>query len=321
VRTIRRTGVVPPTLRATGPGGIRTAEWIAGYPANQDFKFYDYWNRTDVRGALYASQGRVCAYCGCELQRGNRGDVDHFRPKAGIADDCYHLGYWWLTYEFANYLLSCRTCNSTYKRNRFPLAQGAERIRFENRELIAEEARVLLDPCVDKLDELLRVDLASVLVPVEPKLGLSEPMLTRVRETIAFFGINDQPELTKARMSVVKKVAKALESGQPDRVRNLAIRYRPNSFVARYMLERNAPAALPTPAQELEWLMRDMLRTLGLILRHRLVHDNERLQIDQDELVWSFAFLLAEPPDGLLGMVRPFLVKHKIEPVVIEKNL
>jgi len=146
-------------------------------------------------------------------------------------------------------------------------------------------------------------------------------MLTRIRETIAFFGINDQPELTKARMGVVKKVAKALELGRPERVRNLAIRYRPNSFVARYMLEKNAPSALPTPAQELDWLMRDMLRTLRLILRHRLMHDNERLQRDQDELLWSFAFLLADPPGGLLSTVQPFLVKHKIEPVVIEKNL
>jgi uncharacterized protein (TIGR02646 family) len=320
VRTIRRTVVLPPTLRATGIGGIRTAELIAGYPGSKEFKFDDYWNRADVRGALYASQGGVCAYCGCELQRGNRGDVDHFRPKDRIADDRHHTGYWWLTYEFTNYFLSCRTCNSTYKRNKFPLAEGAERVRFETRELLADEARVLLDPCVDKLDELVRVDLSRALFPVEPKPGLSDSMLTRVKATIAFFGINDQPELTKARMSVVKKVAKALESGQPERVRNLAIRYRPNSFVVRYMLERNAPAALPTPAQELEWLMRDMLRTLRLILQHRLAHDSDRLRKDQDELFWSFAFLLADPPGGLLG-VQPFLAKHKIESGVIEKHL
>ena len=49
-------------------------------------------------GALYAMQGRVCAYCEQKLPESDRGDVEHFRPKSL---------YRWLAYAFENYLLSC----------------------------------------------------------------------------------------------------------------------------------------------------------------------------------------------------------------------
>lgn len=67
--------------------------------------------------------------------------------------------------------------------------------------------------------------------------------------------------------------------------------------------------------------MRDMFRTLKLILQHRFARDSQRLQSDQDELLWSFAFLLADPPSGLLSVVQSFLVRHRIESYVRQKPL
>ncbi|MBL8228070.1 MAG: hypothetical protein JNL98_06320 [Bryobacterales bacterium] len=267
---------------------------------------------------MYASQGRVCAYCGCELQRGNRGDVDHFRPKARIADEREALGYWWLAYEFGNYLLACRTCNSTYKQNRFPLAPGEERIRFETRHRLAEEARLLLDPCADDIEQLLSVDLTNVLVPVVPKPGLASPAIARVKHTIEFFGMNAQPELTKARMRIAAKVRRALDANQPGKVRALAIRYRPHSLVARQLLERHGEGLLPSPAEEVEWLMRDMKRTLRLTLQLELAsshaRDQERLRRDRMELLWSFAVLAAGTPGDLQANINAFVDRLGLRP-------
>jgi hypothetical protein len=314
--------VVPPTLRITGAGGIQTEAMVAAYPGQRQFQFTEHWNRPDVRGALYAQHGRVCAYCGSGLTRGDRGDVDHFRPKASVAGDEAHGGYWWLAYDFQNYLLSCRKCNSTYKRNRFPLAPGGERIAYENRERIAEEARLLLDPCVEALEDLLELDLSTPLnplLPIESKSGLPEPISTRVKESLDFFEINFQPDLIKARMDLFNKITKAVEAGDPKRVRLFAVRYRPNSFIARYILQRRAPELLPTVEEELSWLMKDMLRTLRLVLQIQQFHQAARLQREHDEILWSFAFLLADPPVQANIGVRDFLSRHQIESYALQK--
>src|SRR5262249_29715515 len=159
-----------------------------------------------------------------------------------------------------NYLLACRTCNSNYKGNKFPLVAGQSRVRFETRGTIAEEARLLLDPCLDQIHQLVKVDASNILLPVVPNDGLPAAIEVRVRETLKFFGINEQPELTKARKRMASKVLKAIQSKRPEKVRGLAIRYRPNAFVARQLLAGHAPHVLPTPAEEVEWLLRDMFR-------------------------------------------------------------
>src|SRR5436305_1765091 len=81
------------------------------------------WNNPDVRGAVYAMHGRVCAYCQA-LASDSRGDIEHFRPKSV---------YPWLMYDFANYLLGCRVCNSNRKSSRFPLARRAKPVAFHKR--------------------------------------------------------------------------------------------------------------------------------------------------------------------------------------------
>jgi hypothetical protein len=51
-----------------------------------------------------------------------------------------------------------------------------------------------------------------------------------------------------------------------------------------------------------------------------MAHDTERLRKDQDELLWSFAFLLADPPYGLPNNVESFLVERRIHQFVLEKR-
>jgi len=81
-----------------------------------------------------------CGYC--EKPISDDGDVEHYRPKGVIqklvAEGIEHehskrlsgrkrpqiaeYGYWWLAYEWENYLLSCNICNQKYKNALFPVA-------------------------------------------------------------------------------------------------------------------------------------------------------------------------------------------------------
>lgn len=77
-----------------------------------------------MRDVLFASFHNKCAYCECEFSHNQPGDVEHFRPKAGVVDELdrrvhvtndgreeEHPGYYWLAYEWTNLLPSCAGCN------------------------------------------------------------------------------------------------------------------------------------------------------------------------------------------------------------------
>lgn len=103
-----------------------------------------------------------CAYCETPIISGNPGDVEHFRPKAYCQalspaksrDDFGGQppgrsnagpaveGYWWLAYEWSNYLLSCNRCNSSWKRNQFPV-KGRRAVQKGK---ISAEAALVINP-------------------------------------------------------------------------------------------------------------------------------------------------------------------------------
>ncbi len=137
-----------PTLAPGGEGGDETGrrELLFGNdPKTPDLNadFADYWGNADVRGSLWAMQGRSCAYCDRELPGNDRGDVEHFRPK-NI--------YWWLAYKFENYLLSCSVCNRSYKKNQFPILPPSVRVDYTKKDQLDEENRALLDPSTDVVE-------------------------------------------------------------------------------------------------------------------------------------------------------------------------
>ncbi|KAF7963934.1 hypothetical protein AWV80_04050 [Cupriavidus sp. UYMU48A] len=49
-------------------------------------------------------------------------DVEHYRPKGGVADDSTHRGYWWLALEWSNLLPSCIDCNRSRRQFIFKAA-------------------------------------------------------------------------------------------------------------------------------------------------------------------------------------------------------
>lgn len=53
-----------------------------------------------------------CAYCEAPTSLVAYGDVEHYRPKSV---------YWWLAYNYDNYLVSCQLCNQKFKKAKFPV--------------------------------------------------------------------------------------------------------------------------------------------------------------------------------------------------------
>lgn len=96
----------------------------------------------NVKPFFMGAQQRKCGFCEVKITE-STGDVEHYRPKnavwtvnepGGEQEDrvnvrgrCFNKdfesGYWWLTYSWDNYLLSCPTCNQKWKSALFPIAE------------------------------------------------------------------------------------------------------------------------------------------------------------------------------------------------------
>jgi hypothetical protein len=108
----------------------------SGWPKFQD----NFWQ--DLKPNFMKAQYQKCGYC--EIQVSSHGDVEHYRPKSEVQKliaegtelansrklkgrkkpAITEMGYWWLAYEWENYLLSCAICNQKYKSALFPVAQN-----------------------------------------------------------------------------------------------------------------------------------------------------------------------------------------------------
>jgi uncharacterized protein (TIGR02646 family) len=116
----------------------------------------NYYGHKSVRQALEKIYYRKCAYCEGKFEDGFTLQVEHYRPKNKIKDDTQHGGYYWLTYEWSNLLLSCQDCNSK-KSNKFPIAgvrvnypqADNQQWRVDSLSFIGERA-LLLNPELDQ---------------------------------------------------------------------------------------------------------------------------------------------------------------------------
>jgi uncharacterized protein (TIGR02646 family) len=298
MRRLKRPPLSLPTLKPTGKGGLLSAGHVTARTGDPQAKltFTAYWNEPDVRGALYAFHGRVCAYCQCPLPHDDPGDVEHFRPKSF---------YWWLAYEFSNYFLSCGLCNRYYKREKFPMLPGAVQYAYQSRQQLDQEKYVLLHPEKDMVEDWIRVDFDDAKCPVETVANLPSEVLDRFNGTDKVFRFNKNVRRRKQRIAVVNRALEllvlALEGDQSKQgeLQMLASRYQPYGFAVRCMLREKAPQLLPSPEEELLWFvaalfeeLKDAVDELKLDPSDR---ENRRLR---NEICWALAALWKDPPAG-----------------------
>jgi uncharacterized protein (TIGR02646 family) len=148
-----------------GPGFRERDRAIAFYAvaANSQLPFdYQIYKSDAVRRALLSLFRGKCAYCESRFAAMHPVDVEHFRPKGGVAIYGKRVkpGYYWLATTWTNLLPSCIDCNRARKQdieggdpklggkeNQFPLADESKRAKKPGDEVA--ETHLLLDPCHD----------------------------------------------------------------------------------------------------------------------------------------------------------------------------
>ncbi|KQO27225.1 retron system putative HNH endonuclease [Acidovorax sp. Leaf78] len=146
---------------------------------------------------------KKCAYCESHFRHVTPADIEHFRPKGAVIinGSLEHPGYYWLGADWDNLFLSCPRCNrkdqldvpgvqstvSGGKGNHFPLLDESKRVRKHGLSLADEEAvRLLLNPCIDDPEAVLRYeDDGSIL----PKRRLRKLNRRRADTSISVYGL------------------------------------------------------------------------------------------------------------------------------------
>lgn len=239
-----------------------------------------------MRGVLKARCGFACAYCLDIIGRSGE-DVEHFRPK--------NL-YWFLAYSPSNYLSSCRRCNSSRKINRFPLEDGYERACDVAG--LGLEPRLLLDPVIDDVENLLRVELQTkqynwVIDPSAPN-----PLKARAAHTIEFFRLNTDTELRRARIEAIQSFFQEVLSGDPvfeQRARRRMSRFTPHGAAVRSVALQQHPSLVPSGEEELQW----HVTNLFMLLQDAIQPGLDAAFVTM--LDYALATIRADPPPPVLA--------------------
>ena len=166
---------------------------------------------SQIKPVYMRLQGHAkCAYCERKLESVDYGkveqDVEHFRPKGNVR--CWraptHLveqgiactpvppagqGYYLLSYHLFNYASACKPCNSTLKKDYFPIA-GAYSLHGEDPSQLVAERPYLIYPIGDfdipaeALIEFYGISPRPVLMAGHDR--------NRALVTITFFGLDDE---------------------------------------------------------------------------------------------------------------------------------
>ena len=130
----------------------------------------DVYGHRSVKEALLEAQYGKCCYCESKFGATSYGVVEHFRPKGSVQQDrdqrMEYPGYYWLAYRWDNLLVSCEVCNTTHKRNLFPLGDDTERARTHQHDLEVERP-LFFDPGNEDPRQHIRFQRAEVVYLTE----------------------------------------------------------------------------------------------------------------------------------------------------------
>ncbi len=166
---------------------------------------------SDIKEVFVGLQLGKCAYCERLVQADRQenkveSDVEHYRPKkkttAWVSDTKVKTGrsagYVWLAVNVGNYLLSCKTCNTTHKKNGFPIAGLVGQKRQSIVALNAREKPFLLYPIGDFDDDPENLIDWEGFVPI-PKIAKSDDAFRfhRAQVNIEFFKLDGRHDVRR----------------------------------------------------------------------------------------------------------------------------
>ena len=155
----------------------------------------DVYAHDSVKEQMMEDQHRKCAYCE-QYKNGDFGCVEHYRPKGGYdlgsGTPLLQPGYYWLAYDWKNLLFSCSECNTSYKRNHFPLVNENAR-DIEHRDITNEEPAIINPVTTDPGDH---IEFSEFII--RPKMVDGQESI-QGKTTIGVFRLNDRKDLKERR--------------------------------------------------------------------------------------------------------------------------
>lgn len=209
------------------------------------------YGHTNIKTQLRNCQFGKCAFCEQNVTSVSHGDIEHFRPKKGfqqnLKDSHHYAGYYWLAYEWDNFLFTCEICNQRYKKNLFPLL-NCERRAKNHHDNWRLEKPFFIKPDIENPRLLIKFDKA---------LAIGVDKRHRGKKTIEAIGLNrkgngisdlyelrnDYYELIKVTYDQSKKVAgPQLTQAEIDKAKELMKKYRSKRMKFSAMINDNFPA-------------------------------------------------------------------------------
>lgn len=192
------------------------------------------WSR--IKRVYMDLQGFKCGFCERRLEKSAFGniehDVEHFRPKKSVKDwptsgqrrerairvdqdlgldlgDAANPGYFLLPYHIENYLISCKTCNSTLKSNAFPIAGERDNEGAAPRDLKREKPYLIYPIGAVDTDPMKLITFDGILPMPVAKRGHKR---ARALVTIEFFELDTREVLLEERAERILSLHVALAS-------------------------------------------------------------------------------------------------------------
>lgn len=215
-------------------------------------KFKDAWKQ--YKDLFSYAQFDKCGFCESNIKKTGYGDVEHYYPKGEVWElsdtegrriktILSTLGYWWLAYDWNNYLFACAKCNQKFKGSYFPVKQRARCLPPKQRptKKFPKEIPLLLNP-YGRTDPGKHLLLEGT--------GVLRERSRFGRETIRTCGLN-RLELITAREKIALRVFELVQLlAKSGKSRNLTV------LKDIYSLGRDA--------EEHAGMVRELLREAGL---------------------------------------------------------
>ncbi len=144
-----------------------------------------------VKQFIFALANDMCGYCEGAVLLVSAGEVEHYRPKARVDGEKDHKGYYWLAYEFSNYVPACGNCNGARgKANHFPIAGSRACAMTDNLE---QEKPLLLHPFEHNPADHLRFVVGGPQLAV----GTVQGVTPQGKESVDIYRLNRGPLLVE----------------------------------------------------------------------------------------------------------------------------
>ncbi len=195
-------------------------------PKTSDFK--PLWSK--IKGVYIELQNSKCCFCEKPLEGNIEQDVEHFRPKAGVkswtvpprlsaegvtvqqpADGSSEPGYARLAYSPFNYAMACKICNSTLKKNYFPIEGTREPKATDPAQMDGEKALLIypIGSTDTNPEDLIEFEALSPIPKLRSEFGRRRALVT-----IELFQLDDtvgRRSLFKRRAELVRLLFSQLE--------------------------------------------------------------------------------------------------------------